>query len=89
MALWAASEAFFAKHLGGRAQKDMTPEVSKRLGEITVDPKTVVLAKVIDAKSVGAPKPEMDLVAGTSAYQADHRDGPAEHVDVDQPRDQG
>jgi len=70
MALWATSEAFFAKHLGGRAQKDMTPEVSKRRGEITVDPKTVVLAKVVDAKSVGAPKPEMDLVAGTSAYQA-------------------
>ncbi len=76
MALWAASEAFFAKHLGGRAQKDMTPEVGKRLGEITVDPKTVVLAKVIDAKSVGAPKPEMDLVAGTSAYQATIAMGP-------------
>ena len=70
MALWAASEAFFAKHLGGRAQKDMTPEVGKRLGEITVDPKTVVLAKPVDAKSVGTPKPVMDLVAGTSAYQA-------------------
>ncbi len=76
MALWAASEAFFAKHLGGRAQKDMTPEVAKRLGEITVDPKTVVLAKVVDAKLVGAPKPEMDLVAGTSAYQATIAMGP-------------
>ena len=70
MALWATSEAFFAKHLGGRAQKDMTPEVSKRLGEISVDPKTVVLAKPVDAKSVGTPKPLMDLVAGTSSYQA-------------------
>jgi|CXWL01.1.fsa_nt_gi dipeptidyl aminopeptidase/acylaminoacyl peptidase len=76
MALWAASEAFFAKHLGGRAQKEMTPEVSKRLGEITVDPKTVVLAKAIDPKSVEVPKPVADLVAGVSSYQATIAMGP-------------
>ena len=75
MALWAASEAFFAKHLGGRAQKEMTPEVSKRLGEITVDPKTV-LAKAIDPKSVEVPKPVADLVAGVSSYQATIAMGP-------------
>ena len=76
MALWAASEAFFAKHLGGRAQKEMTPEVSKRLGEITVDPKTVVLAKAVDPKSVEVPKPVSDLVAGVSSYQATIAMGP-------------
>ena len=47
MALFAASEKFFAKYLGGRYQDTMTPEVSKRLGEITVDPKTVSLAKAV------------------------------------------
>jgi dipeptidyl aminopeptidase/acylaminoacyl peptidase len=48
MALWAASERFLAKHLGGRFQPDATPEVAARLAEITVDPKTVVLSKPVD-----------------------------------------
>jgi dienelactone hydrolase len=43
MAMFAASEKFLAKYLGGRYQETMTPEVQKRLGEITVDPKNVVL----------------------------------------------
>jgi dipeptidyl aminopeptidase/acylaminoacyl peptidase len=45
MAMFAASEKFLAKYLGGRYQETMTPEVMKRLGEITVDPKNVVLIK--------------------------------------------
>jgi len=53
MAMFAASEKFLAQYLGGRYQETMTPEVSKRLGEITVDPKTVVLAKPADMS--GAP----------------------------------
>ena len=57
MSLFAAAEGFFAKHLAGRAQKDMTPEVTARLKEITVDPKTVVLAAKADPAAVGAPKP--------------------------------
>ena len=68
MALWAASEKFFAKHLGGRFQRDMTPEVAKRLAEITVDPKTVVLTKS-DAGAVGTPKPTGTLAAGVANYQ--------------------
>jgi hypothetical protein len=44
-----ASEKFFAAHLGGRYQVAGTPEEVARLKEITVDPKTVVLAKKIDA----------------------------------------
>jgi dipeptidyl aminopeptidase/acylaminoacyl peptidase len=48
MAMIAASEKFLAKHLGGRYQETMTPEVSKRLAEITVDPKTVTLKKKAD-----------------------------------------
>ncbi len=64
MAAMAASEAFLAKHLGGRFQEGGTPEVVARLKEITVDPKTVVLAKKVDTASVGAPKPAVDLAAG-------------------------
>jgi dipeptidyl aminopeptidase/acylaminoacyl peptidase len=45
MAALAASEKFMAKYLGGRFQEEMTPEVAKRLAEITVDIQTVALAK--------------------------------------------
>lgn len=48
MAMIAAAEKFLAKHLGGRFQGSMTPEVAKRLKEITVDPATV---KVTDPGS--------------------------------------
>jgi dipeptidyl aminopeptidase/acylaminoacyl peptidase len=41
MAMLAQSEKFLAKYLGGRYQETMTPEVAKRLAEITVDPKSV------------------------------------------------
>jgi dipeptidyl aminopeptidase/acylaminoacyl peptidase len=68
MALWAASEKFFARHLGGRVQESMTPEVTTRLAEITVDPKTVVLAKAADAATVGVPKAAFPLTVGTSSY---------------------
>jgi dipeptidyl aminopeptidase/acylaminoacyl peptidase len=39
MAMLAAAEKFLATYLGGRYQQTMTPEVQKRLGEITVDVK--------------------------------------------------
>jgi dipeptidyl aminopeptidase/acylaminoacyl peptidase len=70
MASVMATEKFFAKYLGGRAQEDGTPEVVARLKEVTVDPKTVVLAKKLDAGAVGLPKPAVDLQAGTFKYQA-------------------
>lgn len=44
MATLARTEKFLAKYLGGRYQESLTPEVAKRLQEITVDPKTVTLA---------------------------------------------
>ncbi|MEP6849228.1 MAG: S9 family peptidase [Acidobacteriota bacterium] len=53
-AMIAASEKFLAKHLGGRYQESATPEVTKRLAEITVDPKTVVLAKPVDSSAAPA-----------------------------------
>ncbi len=69
MALWASSEKFFAKHLGGRFQPEMTPEVTKRLAEITVDPKTVVLTKTADASAAGVPKVVFPWAAGKASYQ--------------------
>lgn len=69
MAMFAASEKFLAKHLGGRFQEGGTPEVMKRLAEITVDPKTVVLAKKVDPNAVGAPKPVADLLAGPASFK--------------------
>jgi len=69
LALFMASEKFFAQHLGGRFQEGGTSEEVARLKEITVDPKTVVLAKKIDAGTIGSPKPATDLHAGTYTYQ--------------------
>ena len=43
MAMYATIEKFLAKHLKGRFQETMPADVATRLGEITVDPKTVVL----------------------------------------------
>ena len=45
MAVLAAAEKFLAKHLGGRYQESMSPEVASRLKEITVDVKTVTMPK--------------------------------------------
>ncbi len=45
MAMFAAAEKFLAQYLGGRFQESMTPEVTKRLAEITIDPKNVTLIK--------------------------------------------
>ncbi len=44
IAMLAQTEKFLAKYLGGRYQESLTPEVAKRLQEITVDPKAVKLA---------------------------------------------
>ncbi len=70
MALFMSAEEFLAKYLGGRYQQGGTTEVVARLKEITVDPKTVVVAKAVDANAVGAPKPATDLQPGTYKYKA-------------------
>ena len=69
MALFMAAEKFLAKYLGGRYQEGGTPEEVARLKEITVDPKTVVLAKKVDTTNLAAPKPAIDLKAGKYNYQ--------------------
>ena len=50
MAMFAASEKFLASQLHGRYQESMPPAVAQRLKEITVDPKTVVLATKTNVK---------------------------------------
>lgn len=70
MAANMAAEKFLAKYLGGRAEEGGTPEVVARLKEVTMDPKTVVLAKKVDAKSVGLPKTATDLQPGTYKFKS-------------------
>ncbi|MFN0279423.1 MAG: alpha/beta fold hydrolase [Pyrinomonadaceae bacterium] len=67
MALYATGEKFLAQYLRGRYQESMTPDVTKRLGEITVDPKTVVLEKSADMSAA----PAADL-SGKWALTVDH-----------------
>jgi dipeptidyl aminopeptidase/acylaminoacyl peptidase len=70
MAMFMAAEKFLAKYLDGRYQEGGTPEVTKRLAELMVDPKAVTVTKKADASAVGLPKPARDLKAGTYRYQA-------------------
>ena len=70
LALFMESEKFLAQYLGGRFQEGGSAESVARLKEITVDPKTVVLAKTVDTAAVGLPKPAIDLQPATYHYQA-------------------
>src|ERR1051326_5401388 len=70
LVLFTEAEKFLAKHLGGRSQQEMSPEISARLKEITVDPKTVVLTKKVQPSTVGAPKTSADLKPGEYVYNA-------------------
>ncbi len=69
LVLYTSAEKFLAKHLGGRYQEGMTPAISARMAELTIDPKTVVLAKKVEVSSSG-PKPVVELTPGTSTYKA-------------------
>jgi dipeptidyl aminopeptidase/acylaminoacyl peptidase len=69
LVLFTTAEKFLAKHLGGRYQESMTPAISARMAELTVDPKTVKLSRKVEV-SATAPKPAVDLTAGTATYKA-------------------
>jgi dipeptidyl aminopeptidase/acylaminoacyl peptidase len=70
LAMFMAVEKFLAAHLKGRYQEGGSPEVVARLEEITVDPKTVVISKTLDASAVGVPKVAAQLKPGTYKYEA-------------------
>jgi len=69
MAAFFTAEKFLARHLGGRYQESATPEVTTRISEITVDPKSVEAPKQIAAASASLPKPAFDLAPGKSQYK--------------------
>jgi dipeptidyl aminopeptidase/acylaminoacyl peptidase len=69
MAAFAAAERFLAKHLGGRFQESMPPDVAERLEAITVDPRTVRVEPVATPPAT-APRPVAPLVPGTSSFKA-------------------
>jgi dipeptidyl aminopeptidase/acylaminoacyl peptidase len=64
MSLAVAMERFLAKHLGGRAQQDVPAPLAEHLAKITVDVKTVTLAKGPDAallaRATSGPLPAAD-----------------------------
>ncbi len=70
LAMMMAAEKFLAEHLGGRCEEGGTPEVTARLKEISVDPKTVVLAKKVDLSSVTVPAVTSALQTGSWKYDA-------------------
>jgi len=69
MAAMAAAEKFLAKHIAGvRYQPDMTPEVAQRLATLTVDPKTVKLARKVDPSAISLVTPVRPLTPGKLNY---------------------
>jgi pimeloyl-ACP methyl ester carboxylesterase len=68
MAMFAAIEKFLAKHLGGRYQESMTPEVATRLKEIMVEPNTVVLTKPVETTDVTMPSNLQPMNPTPSTY---------------------
>ena len=68
MAMYAAIEKFLWKHVGTRYQESLPPEVSTRLGEITVDPNTVTLTKPMDSTSVKLPAVSQPLEMAPATY---------------------
>ena len=74
MALYAAAEKFLAKYLGARYQEGGSPEVMKRLKEITVDPATVVMPELMKP-TAGEPKPTAGLPIGVYKYKVNVQAG--------------
>lgn len=69
LAMVAAMERFMAKYLDARFQESMPADVANRLKQITVDPKTVVLAAATDPSMVKLPAPVHDLTPGTANFK--------------------
>jgi dipeptidyl aminopeptidase/acylaminoacyl peptidase len=67
LAIAAAMEKFFAKHLGGRCQETMPDDIAAKLAALTVDPKTVTVTK---APPGGAAMAEAMIAAGNGAVLA-------------------
>jgi len=68
LVLYTSAEKFLAKHLGGRYQESMTPAITARMAQLTVDPKTVMMVKKVEV-APSAPKPTSELTPGTATYK--------------------
>lgn len=68
MAMIAASEKFLAQHLGTRYQASMPADVEKRLKELTVDVKKVILPKAPEVK-VAQQLPSFSPSLSASTFQ--------------------
>jgi dipeptidyl aminopeptidase/acylaminoacyl peptidase len=82
LAMVASMEKFLARHIDGRYQESMPADVAAKLKAITVDPKTVTLAKTADPSKVGAPVPATGLVTGLLEYKGTIEAGP-QKVNID------
>jgi len=60
LAFYTAMERFLARHIGGRFQETMTPEVQKRLDALTVDVATVKLAAPAEEPKAAGGMPVFD-----------------------------
>lgn len=70
MAMLAYTEKFLAKHLNGRYQTSMKPEVEERLKKITVDVSAVQDPTRTPEANIERIKPVADLSEGTFKYAA-------------------
>ena len=65
LAAYTAMERFFAKHLGGRVQESVTPEIRAQLGKLTVDVSTVKVA------AAAAKAPAVPLMVNAALVKSD------------------
>ena len=70
LAMYVAMEQFFAKHLKGRVQDDIRPEIQQKLKDITVDIKTVTMPK---NESVEAPKEMLKSFDGSKIQEGNFK----------------
>ncbi len=68
LVLYATAEKFLAKHLDGRYEESLSPAITERMAVLTIDPKTVVLAKKVEVMAT-APKPTVGLKPGIATYK--------------------
>lgn len=86
MAFLASAEKFFAKHLNGRYQESMSPELKKRLKEITVNPSSVKLPKkieIIEEETTRDSAVSINLKTGKFTYNVS-MDVMGEEIEFDQ-----
>ncbi len=68
VAMFAAMEKFLAKHLKGRYEEELRPEIKKRLDEITVDINSVTLPKVEEVADGAVKFDGSKVVEGSYKY---------------------